>query len=282
MIVCQVLQRGDRISFLWSEGAAAFEPYDLTGTDKAQFEHLAGEARRRLGEALTAGVPQALEAVAQVGHQLYRAVFRSDAVERGPAAEIQEWLTRQTPDGQPQALEILSDMPGRVPWNLVCEQPTPDAFWGWRYNLANGRRVNPLRATPLLERPAALLVLDPDLGDVQGMPQLAPWQDAGTLVTSADGLAARLRREAPDLLVLVCGAEAGGLRLGPDRVPLAALRGWIDEATEGNPDPIVLLLGVGPASVAAAWEAMIAGATGLLDGLVASEVPLPAPDAIQL
>ena len=35
-IACQVLHRSDRVSFLWSEGAAAFEPYHLEGAERTR------------------------------------------------------------------------------------------------------------------------------------------------------------------------------------------------------------------------------------------------------
>jgi WD40 repeat protein len=279
-IVCQALQRGQRLTFLWSTGPASFEPYDLTGTAWHDFQRLAAQARQRLAQDLTVEPARTSAELAEVGHQLYRAIFRLDAAQRGSAAEIQQWFERLSQAGQLESLEILSDIPGRIPWNLLCGEP--GAFWGRRYVLSSGRRVNSLRATPVLEDPALLLVIDPALREAHDNARLRPWRDAGIVIHSADGLASRLRQQAPDLLVLVCRAEEGELRLGPDRIRLHELRAWIDAASEGNPEPIVLLLGVGPPALAAAWEAQLVSALGSFDGLIASEMPLPQGEALRL
>ena len=85
-IVCQVLHRSDRVSFLWSEGAAFFEPYHLEGAERARWLELAGQ----IHAALAAGD---LGPAAQLGQQLYRTLFRLDANDHGPAAVVHAWLT---------------------------------------------------------------------------------------------------------------------------------------------------------------------------------------------
>src|SRR5476651_1895348 len=78
-IVCQVLHRADRITFLWSEGAAAFEPYHLEGAERANLLEIAAQCQAKLADADG-------PALAQLGHHLYRAVFRLDAGDPGSAA----------------------------------------------------------------------------------------------------------------------------------------------------------------------------------------------------
>src|SRR6516164_4104010 len=85
-IVCQVLHRADRVTFLWSEGMASFEPYHLEGAKRASLVHLAGAIHERLAEA------DGVELV-QMGHQLYRAVFCLDESDPGSAGAIRTWLT---------------------------------------------------------------------------------------------------------------------------------------------------------------------------------------------
>jgi WD40 repeat protein len=281
-IVCQALQRGDRITLIWSAGTDCFEPYHLAGAEREQLGRLAHEARHLLAEGLP-GDPAHVEGrLADLGHQLYRTLFREGAAERGAAGEVQHWLGELTRAGQVEALDVFSDMRGRIPWELLCDRPDREAFWGRRYALGGGRRINPLRATPLLESPVQLLVIDADLADALGNDLLRPWQEAGSLLMSADGLASRLRQQSPDVMLLVGRVEEGAVRLGPDRLRLDALRGWIDEANEGNPDPVVCLLGVGLAAQAGAWQGLLASAANLLNGLVANEVPLPVSAASRL
>ena len=128
-ITCQVLQRPGRTTFIWSQDNASFEPYHLSGLACEEFRSLANEARVLLGT-------DDSRARAAVGQRLYQAIF--------PAAAhgIRDWLN----DAKDiETLEIVSDAPGVVPWNAVLpDERNHDAFWGMRYALATGRRVNPL------------------------------------------------------------------------------------------------------------------------------------------
>src|SRR5271163_1723905 len=84
-IVCQVLHRSDRVSFLWSEGAASFEPYHLEGAERARLLEVAGQ----IHAALATGD---IGAAASLGQQLYRTLFRLDADDPGSAAAVHAWL----------------------------------------------------------------------------------------------------------------------------------------------------------------------------------------------
>src|SRR5262245_15101169 len=189
-VVCQVNARPDRVSFIWSEGAASFEPYHLAGPGFQNFRALAHQARELLDElARTQAhgsegeVRQAGHALAEVGSQLYRQMFLAAAESRpaaatpaaehaARAAEGREWLGGLQSQDALESLEVVTDADAPVPWNVVYDQDpggfhgSPDpwrAFWGVRLNLAVTRRVDPLRQTPVLDQPEVLLAVDPGL-----------------------------------------------------------------------------------------------------------------------
>lgn len=286
-IVCQALQRADRVTLIWSEGEASFEPYQLTGAEYDALSATVRQARERLARAQHDGeaVPGDLAAL---GHQLYRHVIRADAVDRGPAAEVETWLRGRIDAGRVESLEFLSDEPGRIPWNLLCEQPASagrTTTWGERFALTAGRRVNPLRQAPFIEEPATLVALDPVLADALSPTErdlLRSWQDAGNCVVSTEGLAARLREQTPDVLLVVARASAGAFHFGPQRVTPAELANRIAEHQAGSADPIVVIVGVGASEDVADWPALLGAVAGSLNGAVVNEVPLPGRDAMAL
>src|SRR5436190_16613083 len=49
-VVCQVLSRPGRLTLIWSEGDAFFEPYHLSGPQLAELRRWAAQVRERLGE----------------------------------------------------------------------------------------------------------------------------------------------------------------------------------------------------------------------------------------
>src|SRR5206468_9926812 len=120
-VVCQVIHRPDEVTFLWSDGAASFEPYRLTGPEREQLDRLARQARERLAQAAAGEAGDVGPALAQLGQQLYRAVFQLDATDRGSAAEVEDWFRNLQQQNQVRHLEILGDAPGRIPWNLLCD-----------------------------------------------------------------------------------------------------------------------------------------------------------------
>src|SRR5262249_19395812 len=101
-IVCQVLNRADRITFLWSEGVASFQPYHLEGAERANLLELAGQIHAKFTE-------EDGTALAQLGYRLYRAVFRQDANEQGSAGAVQTWLAGLVSSNAIERLEFLSD-----------------------------------------------------------------------------------------------------------------------------------------------------------------------------
>ncbi len=274
-IVCQVLHRSDRVSFLWSEGAAAFEPYHLEGAERARLLELAGQIRDKLAAS-------DLGAVASLGQQLYRTLFRLDAGDPGPAAAVHAWLAPLASGNQIDKLEFLSDSPGLIPWNTLNEESSAQQFWGARFSLGVGRRVNTLRQIPILTTPLPVMAGDIDLvdrlSDAQ-RPLLNPLRDAGRLWHTSVALQDALTKRIPDILLLLVRFDQGQLRLGVDAFTVGDLQAWLDEAKEGNPDPIVVLMGCGDPREQTAWQALLSAATATFSGLIANEILLPPAQA---
>src|SRR5438046_8172644 len=114
-VVCQVLVRPDRLTFLWSEGAAAFEPYHKTGTNLQEFRGLTGRVNdllcRLAGAASggTQGLGDAGVELAQAGHELYRALFRADEAQTDVASEVRTWLAGLERQGDLRSEEHTSE-----------------------------------------------------------------------------------------------------------------------------------------------------------------------------
>jgi WD40 repeat protein len=273
-IVCQVLHRSDRVSFLWSEGAAFFEPYHLEGGELARLLDLSGQ----IHAALATGD---LGAAASQGQQLYRTLFRLNAGDPGPAAVVHAWLAPLASGNQIDRLEFLSDSPGLVPWNTLNEGNAPP-FWGARFSLGAARRVNALRQNPILANPLPVMAGDVDLidriSDTQ-RPLLNPLREAGRLWHNPASLAEELKKRIPDILLLLVRFDQGQLRLGADAFTIGDLQAWLDEAKEGNPDPIVVLMGCGDPRELPAWQALLTAATATFSGLIANETLLPPAQA---
>jgi Novel STAND NTPase 1 len=194
LIVCQVIaDKPDQLTFTWSDGINSFEPYFLNRLPLAVFREAVRVARNRLTDLvhlyLDSNLPLedarrlANQALALAGHELYKALFFPEDDHRGKADVVRNWLTElrtaQADAGTAVAdtFEVVAETDIYVPWNVVYDQapPAPDAFrpfdrdqtpwqpfWGVQYNLACGRRVNPLRRLPLWERPDVILVIDPE------------------------------------------------------------------------------------------------------------------------
>ena len=142
-IFCQVLHRADRITFLWSEGAASFdasqsfEPYHLER----------GRSGPVFCKSLTKFTPRQQRARQQTwptaGHQLYRAVFRRDSSDYGSAEAVRTWLTKTMAGDAAEKIEFLSDVPGQIPFNLLLDElpagKDNPRYWGARFSMATGR-----------------------------------------------------------------------------------------------------------------------------------------------
>jgi hypothetical protein len=188
LIVCQVIaDRPDQLTFTWSDGTNSFEPYSLTRLPLEAFRAAVRVARERLAElvqfhldpAPPEQLRQANHAIALAGRRLYETIFAPDAEQISRAAVVRNWLAElniSQPRGE--TFEVVLEADLYVPWNVVYDQPPPGPdefrpaqenletwlpFWGVRYNLACGRRVNPLRRLPQWERPEVILVIDPQI-----------------------------------------------------------------------------------------------------------------------
>lgn len=279
-IVCQVLHRADRISFLWSEGEASFEPYHLEGAERTDLLELAAQIHAQI-------TTDDAGALARLGNRLYRTVFRLDAGDPGSATTVQGWLSDQAQAGRIEAIEFLSDLPGVIPWNLLLDSiPSDGAAWspffGSRFVLGAGRRVNILRQNPVQVNPILRLAGDPDLLDAAGETAqefIADQRNAGRLATSTEGLADELSKQVPDVLLLLVRVAESRLWLGADSFALADLQGWINDPREGNPDPLIVLMGCGDGECQASWQKLVVEASAAFSGIVANETLLSADRA---
>jgi WD40 repeat protein len=242
-VVCQVLTGPERLTFLWSDGTAPFEPYHKTGDNLREFHTLARQAQDRLRQLAADGGSATGVALAQAGHALRQALFRADAAGAEAAADVQSWLVGLMREGAVERIEILTDAPHLAPWTVLHEGApdehsfrvaagTPQAwqgFWGARHPLTVERRVSPLRSRPVLEKPNVLLAFDPALRQALGEEQRKRLHDLAQganvrLVESADELAHALEDTRPDVLYLLCALKGEALVFGGQSLPAARLR----------------------------------------------------------
>ncbi len=295
-VVCQVLHRPGRLTFVWSEGAAFFEPYHLEGQELAFFYEAARTARAVLARATVSESPQSAHELAQAGYDLYQAIFRTKT--KDPQAhEVEQWLQNLRAANNVEAIDLLGDKPGVVPWNVVYDcVPLAEQlrsgdpaglkpFWGFQYSLGVGKRVNPLRVGCVLDSPTILLVADGDLleqlpGEQKNL--LGDWAIAHelTVVDSIEAMAGKLRQEAPDILYLFGRLTGAALYIGEENITPRQISELLLSARAGNPDPVVFLQ-VGAdtdntvsESGLASWQAFLMAATSTLAGAVLCEVPV--------
>ena len=223
-IACQVLHRPNRITFVWSEGAAFFEPYHIERHEVVGLVDAARAARRLLTRIAHGDGTQGALQLATIGYQLYQAIFRH-AANDPRAREIEHWFSDLRDRNQIASLDMLGDIPGAVPWNVVYDQAPPSQelqagdpaalrpFWGARHVLAAGKRVNPLRVACVLDSPNVLLAADPEL--IQTLAEtersrLGAWAASRglSIVDTVTALRGKLKQQAPDVLVFVRQHEA--------------------------------------------------------------------------
>jgi WD40 repeat protein len=258
-IVCQVLQRADRVTFIWSEGSSSFAPYHLRDAKAEEFRRLAALARERLANF----GPE----LAQAGEQLYRAIFPDEP----GAQDVRGWLSELTGKNAVDSLEILSDQTG-VPWNVVCDQ---GEFWGRRYNVTTGRRANPLRQVPFLHKPEILLIVDPVLLDAlpeEGKNLLGEFAQGKALqmVDSRTGVQTALQAQPPEFIYLFCRAHAGGFPLGQDVISAGEMAALLKSGSQNAPEPMVF---INVCRVDGSETAPLGSQALGLNGLIASEQP---------
>ena len=113
--------------------------------------------------------------LAKAGFRLYEQIFQPAAGENDDIAEkVRRWLEALRDKNQVESLEIVLEYAWSLPWNFIYDQkpeqgifeggdsPTElwKPFWGIRYNLACGLRVDPQRRMPFFEEPDVLVVVD--------------------------------------------------------------------------------------------------------------------------
>jgi hypothetical protein len=242
-VVCQVASLADRVSFTWCEGPASFEPYHLTRNFLRLLDKYVAQARACLGNLVEDYQQQKPEQgqrdcyeLAHVGYQLYQRIFGPEAGQE-VAAVARAWLEDLRRRDQVESLEIVMDGSRSIPWNVVYDcKPTREAFdlgnvseqpwqpfWGIRYNLAVGRRVDPRRRLLFWERPHVLLVVDRAVREA--LPEdhrrrLQEFAEAHGLpiLESREQLTRAFAERRPDLMYWLCHADPTALVLGDDNV----------------------------------------------------------------
>src|SRR5262249_27699365 len=134
------------------------------------------------------------------------------------------------------SLELVLDGLGPLPWNVVYEQEPVEErflgdttlacwrpFWGIRYNLACGRRVEPLRRLPWLENPKLLMVICPRVR--VGLPKAHQEQleeflrtTGFRVIASKSSLISEMEERRPDVMYWLCHATPTALVLGDEEI----------------------------------------------------------------
>ena len=273
------------VSLTWSSGPDAFPPLVF---DRQLIEIIRGElvtaVRERLRslveayvEAINsggssaaddAGVRQAGFDLAQSGYELRTQLFQPGK-DSARAAEVADWLDGLHAHDAIESVEVLTDADLSIPWNLLYEtEPVEEefcragtgangwrGFWGVRYNLAGGQRVDPRRRMPWWHTPKVLLVADPAvLTGLREHPERVVREQIERLerfrarrgvefVESRPQLQKRLKEGRPDLLYWLghTGNKSGWLVLGDEEVSPADLRRWLAGDGRRPPGGIVFL-----------------------------------------
>ena len=248
-IACLVSVGQDRASFTWSQGPASFEPYQLDGQVFSEFQEIAHEARKRLSDLVTdylyspENVPKASYALAKTGHELYLQIFDPGAEQLAQAKRVRIWLESLRDQKAVESLEVVLEKPWSLPWNVLYDQePDEEAFlsaaddtsrwepfWGIRYNLAGGRKVDPLRRMPWMEAPHVLMVVDARIRG--GLPEdhqqrLNDFVQSHelTMVGTKSELAAEIKTRRPDIIYWLSHATPSALVLGDEEITPRQLR----------------------------------------------------------
>jgi WD40 repeat protein len=257
-VVCVVEQAPGKIGFTWSDGTGAFTPYHLTGAQLELFQKPACKCRHELDamaqgyvrwvnaasdadrQALDAEMRQTCYQLALAGYEVYKRLFQASD-DDAKAKKVKKWLEHLRDRGEVESLEVVLDGDPGVPWNVVYDQPPAEKaflagddpsvwrpFWGVRYNLAAGKRVDPLRRVPAPAAPCLRMVVDrailESLPDDQRQRLLAFAGSHGCekLVHTPEELAEALSAGRPDVLYWLSHAAPDALEL--DGAPVEPLR----------------------------------------------------------
>ena len=249
----------DRATFTWSEGPASFEPYTLDGMVYKDFKEIAEEAREKLADLVKdylfdeANMPKSAFALAEAGHELYQAMFQPGAEQARQAKQVRKWLAKLREQHEVDTLEIVVESPWSLPWNILYDQEPDEEdflvnddssdhwkpFWGLRYNLAGGRKVDPMRRMPLLSDPKVLMVVDPEIRD--GLPEEQQQRLADfvgkhnfTMVHSKDELQKAIKTQRPDFLYWLSHAAPDELVLAGEPISPRNMRKLLRQDDDEN------------------------------------------------
>ncbi len=256
-IVCQVFNRDDQVEFVWSSGGAFFKPYGVRGQQLKALRRAAGATRKTL-ETLVVAQNEAGDSpapwdlayqLAQAGAELFVNLIPSTDQ---TATNVLRWLNGIKRYNMPALEIILEDRANdpnatlSIPWNLVYdERPSQHKlafeqaqehehehwrpFWGLRYNLTCGRRVESLRWKPAWREPRVVAVIDPVVHDSlkpeqrKALDQFLQ-QENLTPIESCDDLEAALEQGYPRLLYWLGHASPDHLSLGKEQIVPDKLR----------------------------------------------------------
>jgi hypothetical protein len=188
----------DKIGLRWSDGAGWFDPYFLGKVESQEFLSHVAAARAALKLMATvyltwvdpkeqtrqeqnkAYLEQTCQDLARCGYRLYCDLFQTDSDRRPEMARHAEsWLRRLRSKDDVETLEVVVEE-GEfvVPWTVVYdEDPTGrsfslggpndpaalqpwSSFWGLRYRLGSGKRIDPLRRVSAPVEPRLVVVVD--------------------------------------------------------------------------------------------------------------------------
>jgi WD40 repeat protein len=251
-IYCQIIAEESQITFIWSDGACSFDPYELAGEPLLSFKGHALSARQSLHDFVEARLNGQdttghLISLARAGYGLYSGIFRA-----ARSKEIQQWLLElQRHNVIPNLEIVLAKGRASIPWNVVYNsqpseeplswQPGPSSslnhFWGLSYNLAISLRVDPWRRIPWLENPRTLFVIDPPTFQQLAQPsqdQLrAAIADRNSIqVSSRQELLIEIQNRRPDLIYWFSHATPEHLYLGNDKLTAHDLFDLLDNPNE--------------------------------------------------
>ena len=189
-IVCQVLNRESQVELVWSSGGGFFRPYVIAGAKLGELREATLMVRKALGEMVYAlnqsgdgPVPwEPSYGLAEAGFRLHNCLLPT---EEDTAKKVRRWIEDLRRKSRLITLEIVVEEQSAdaraylsVPWNLVYdERPAKHKaafqggqgterwrpFWSIRYNLASGRRVEPLRRLPVWSNPRVIAAINPDI-----------------------------------------------------------------------------------------------------------------------
>jgi hypothetical protein len=254
-ITCQLSNQHDGVEVIWSSRGGFFRPYVITGDELTKLSQAAEQSRKALDDLvrdlLNGMGPTSWEPsyeLAETGFGLFNYLLPGHDKTAG---KVRRWLEDLRKQSGLIGLEIVVEERSAdpraslsVPWNLVYDE-SPDEhkaafqssqdverwrpFWGVRYILTNGRRVEPTRRSPILSDPRVIVVIDPTVYELLCDEQKGRLDkflaEAGlAAVGSIDELKAAMKEGYPDLLYWMGHATPEYMMLGDHRIAPVDLR----------------------------------------------------------